>query len=248
MANETERALGLGATLLCIVVSASALQSETPTRLELLPADFCETLFDLEEPHFGSKEPVYQFLEMEFEGRTQALKLPRNYLEDGWDFNQGYTVPSHGFRVDMQGFSPIYSRDRRKFWDEYGYRDTSFIIGDIDTLARVLEIAVDVWQPRPEVFGGLTEKYRDDLGLTLIEAVNPPIQHKEVYYNSNRAAPSDVLQCGRVGDGVLQSCQHYFELDGINVDASYDREYLPQWKTIKSNISTFVGCLINFED
>ncbi|MEP5374325.1 MAG: hypothetical protein ABJQ14_00800, partial [Hyphomicrobiales bacterium] len=214
----------------------------------LLPATFCDTLFDLDTPVFGSMEPVNQFLVMESEYETLPITLPRNYLEDMWDFNEGYSVPSHAFRVDIDTFEPIRSRDLKAFFDKNGQRSLDILIDDNWGLRKVLDTAIRWDLQSYEMFGGLTEVYDPKLGLTRIEPVEPFPRHKILFTNRVKHRPLiDVFSCRRPGDGVNQSCRHQFRVHDVDVYARYDDQHLPSWQIIKANVTTFLGCMLNFE-
>lgn len=214
-----------------------------------LPDDFCDALFTLEEPVFGSMKPVKQFLDMELEGLTLPIKLPRNYLEDMWDFNEGYTVPSHAFRVDIDTFDPIKTRDLKAFLDEHGQRSLNILISDVISLSKVLETAILLDLQNHELFGGLIEQYEPELGLTRIEPADPHPNHTIIFTaKSVDGEITDVLSCRRPGDGVNQRCRHNFRVHNVDVNAGYDDEHLPSWQIIKSNVATFLGCMLSIEE
>ena len=233
--------------LIALACPASAQEESTPP--PVLPEDFCVELFDLEEPIFGSMEPVQQFLDMELEGKTLPIKLPRGYLEDMWDFTEGYTVPSHAFRVDIDTFDPIKSRDLRAFLDEHGQRSLNILINDVVDLPEVLKIAEDSGLRSAELFGGITKAYDSILDLTRIETKTPHPSHRILFIAETAGGTlTDVFSCRRPGDGVNQSCRHYFRTYGVDVYTRYDDQHLPSWQIIKSNVTTFLGCMLNNEE
>lgn len=232
------------------MVFAGATIAEHPAKLDPLPENFCTQLFELDEPIWHSTEPVQQFLRMETEGKTLPIKLPRNYLEDRWDFNEGYTVVSHGFQVDLQGFAPVYDRDRRALWDTHGRRDVGIVISDVVvSLSEIFTIGLRIDYLKVEEFGGLVEHYDEELDLTRVEPRRPHPKHRIWYkLQSEGGEFTDAIQCRRPGDGVQQSCRHHYRTQDVDVTAVFAAEYLSQWKLIKSNISTFLGCMLAEED
>ncbi|SPH22358.1 hypothetical protein ASD8599_03101 [Ascidiaceihabitans donghaensis] len=210
-----------------------------------LPEDFCDHLFDLKENVWGSKAPVNQFLRMEMEGKTLPIKLPRNYLEEGWDFNEGYTVPSHGFRVDMDNFAPIHSRDLRAFWDKRGQRHLSIVVADTTDLPQILQSLTRNRFPKPELHGGLTRNYIANLDLVRTEPARPVVMHSIMYsgYDASNTV-TDVFRCSREGYGVNQTCSHYFRAHAVDVNTRFNGSHLSEWKTIKANVTQFLGCML----
>ncbi|MEP4927271.1 MAG: hypothetical protein ABJT31_05795 [Hyphomicrobiales bacterium] len=210
-----------------------------------LPEDFCDHLFDLKENVWGSKAPVNQFPRMEMEGKTLPIKLPRNYLEERWDFNEGYTVPSHGFRVDMDSFAPIYSRDLRAFWDKRGLRHLNILLGNRVELPQVLESKIKIRFPKPEQFGGIRQDYIPNLDLVRIEPAKPHPTHFVLFSGYEISdVLTDVFSCNREGDGARQVCQHSFRARGVDIQTSYNGVHLSEWKTIKANVTQFLGCML----
>lgn len=196
---------------------------------------------------------IEQTLIMDLEGREIALRIPRVFLEDVWDQRPGFKDTAQLFRVEIGSFTPVSRpetgrRNKRRIWN---WMD--FLITDWVPLDRIAVLSAE---SRSSVIGGNSARDLDSyapapgpFGLAEIRSDAPqptPSYRTNTYiFRSEDDTLSAVLSCNVPGPGSVMHpiCLHWFRAAGMDVQLTYRRTELPNWRALQDDVTAFLGCL-----
>lgn len=196
---------------------------------------------------------ISQSLIMQLEDRAVPLRVPKQFFEDFWDQRDGFADTAQLFRVEIGTFFPVSRaetgrRNRQDIWNWM-----TFLIGDKLPLE---DLAVLSAESRSGVFGGNQDRILDSYKLlagpfSLAEIRSdglpptPPFRTNTYIARLDDGTLSAVLSCNAQGSVAFPGCLHWFRAAGMDVQLSYRRVELPNWRALQHDVTTFLTCAIN---
>ncbi len=195
-------------------------------------------------------EYVSQFLVMDLEGGNVPLRIPIQFLEDFWDHKQGFADTAQLFRVEIGTFQPVSRKESGRRNKEGIWNWITFVVKDVLPLERLAVLSAESWSA---VIGGdqarRLESYAPSpgpFGLAEIRSDAPQptsdFRTNTFIAQSNDGVLAAVLSCNALGSFPFPGCQHWFRAAGMDVELSYRRTELPNWKALQEDVTTFLIC------
>ncbi len=110
---------------------------------------------------FGGNEDVVTFyIDMDLEGGEVEMRVPKIFLEDRFDHEDGVRHGSQLFRVMIDNFLPVTRRQTSEFnkagtWERGKPRYMWFLVGDYVDLEKTAELYLKWMSPSSPVNGGV---------------------------------------------------------------------------------------------
>ena len=241
-------ALATTSAAFALLLSTAACAELSPTAPSPLPATRAPCAAFTPEADY-----IEQTLIMDLEGREIALRIPRVFLEDVWDQRPGFKDTAQLFRVEIGSFTPVSRpetgrRNKRRIWN---WMD--FLITDWVPLDRIAVLSAE---SRSSVIGGNSARDLDSyapapgpFGLAEIRSdapqPTPSFRTNTYVFRSEDDTLSAVLSCNVPGSVMHPICLHWFRAAGMDVQLTYRRTELPNWRALQDDVTAFAGCLTN---
>ncbi len=198
------------------------------------------------------EEMIDFFIGMEHEERLVPIRVPKRYLEDRFDHEEGAVHGAQLFRIEVPTFEPITRRETgRRNAAGLPWNWMNFIIKDQLPLDHTLGLRLalpisvdDIGKPRS------VPDFRDFPNLTgphgLTSVVAPDRLGGEdlfVHYDDEQNLAGWML-CSVRGLNHTQNerCYHTTRLSEMDVGISFRRTELSNWNIIYQNVAQFLTC------
>ena len=239
----------------CILISlspAKAEESSVPDERNKQPPSVIDLSLD---PcrYFTSDEPMVGFfIAMELEERRVPMRVPKRYLEDRFDHEEGAEHGTQLFSIEVPTFEPITRPETgRRNAAKLPWNWMHFVVTDqlpVDkTIGHKLRLPIsleDIGKPRT------TPDWRDfphapaPYGLTRVVAPDRLGGEDLFVHLDEEGGLAGWMHCSvpglnRVRNGL---CVHTTRLSGMDVLMSFRRTELPNWKIIHDNVAQFLTC------
>lgn len=229
--------------------------SQKPDRNLQPPSEIDPTLDPCR--HFTSDEPMVGFfIGMEHEDRLVPMRVPKRYLEDRFDHQEGAVHGAQLFRIEVPTFEPITRAETgRRNAANLPWDWMNFIVKDqlpLDQTAglQLLTLGLPFGDPRrieerlnpphPRDFPSEKGPY----GLTRVIAPDR-LEGEDlfVHYNADGNL-AGWMRCSVKGVGSTRNagCDHTTRLSTMDVSIGYLRTELPNWEVIYDNVAKFLTC------
>ncbi|WP_019953477.1 hypothetical protein [Yoonia vestfoldensis] len=192
------------------------------------------------------------FIEMQQEERLVPMRVPKRYLEDRFDHEEGVKHGTQLFRIEVPTFEPVTRAEtgRRNAaalpWDWMDFAVTDQLPMH-HTVGLTLDLPItieDIGKPRPIPDVNDFPSEPGPNGLTRVVA--PERLGGEdlfVHYDDEQQLAGWML-CGVSGVNFTLNagCSHTTRLSGMDVRMSFLRTELPNWHIIYQNVARFLTC------
>lgn len=188
------------------------------------------------------------FIDMDLEGGEVQMRVPKIFLEDRWDHQDGVRHGSQLFSMMIDNFLPVTRRQTGEFnkartWEPGHQAYMHFLVGDYVDLNKLtvfsLERMVAPSQKHP-ITEYQTEPF--DYGLTKFIPFEGELQ-KDVFASySEEGEINALVQCSAVGTVPYPGCQQFFRSNRMDVHLSFRRPYLAKWEQMQSDVDRFLSC------
>lgn len=186
---------------------------------------------------------------MQLEKREINIRVPRGYFEDPWDLVNGFRDTSQLFRVEIDSFLPVSrqeagKRNKRGIWNWM-----TFLVGDTVSLSEIARQRADIFNSeRPKI-----ESYAvrpSDFGLTWVETKDSSLSRSPrndlflSYGSPERMEIETIIQCTSPKDKTSPHpiCSQFFRSSGMDVELTYPRSELENWKQLQDDVAHFLSC------
>jgi hypothetical protein len=198
------------------------------------------------------------FIGMEHEERLVPMRVPKRYLEDRFDHEDGAVHGAQLFRIEVPTFEPVTRGEtgRRNAaglpWDWMNFlvndqlpldytvgvvhlRTPNLPFGDPQRMEERLQ------PPHPRDFPSEPGPY----GLTRVVAPDR-LEGTDlfVHYDADGGDLAGYLHCTvrGVGNTLNPGCTHQTRLSEMDVRLNFRRTELPNWNIIYDNVAQFLTC------
>ncbi len=186
------------------------------------------------------------FIDMDLEGGEVQMQVPKIFLDDRWDHQDGVRHGSQLFRMMIDNFLPITRRQTGEFnkartWEPGHQAYMHFLVGDYVDLNKQAEFSLErLVAPSHErpITDYQTEPF--DNGLTRFIPFEGELQKDLFASDSEEGEINAVIQCSAVGTVRYPACQQFFRSNGMDVRLTFPRPYLPKWEQMQSDVDRFL--------
>lgn len=188
------------------------------------------------------EELIQQYLEMDLEGRTVPLMVPKRFTEDAADRVQGAIHGAQLFAMDTTTFEPVTRRETGDRMRQGRIEYLRLLLSDIIDLDRLLRAKFKGFNPTEhDAYTKGFEFKPHESGLDLVVGENAPID-KAIFYLGPKDSPVLVAQCSK-RNTKFQLCALFFETHGLEVKMTIDKREFARWKEIKAGVDRFLACI-----
>lgn len=199
----------------------------------------------------GNDDVVTFFIDMDLEGGEVEMRVPKVFLEDPHDHQDGVCHGSQLFRVMIDNFLPMTRRQTSEFnragtWERGKPRYTWFVVGDILDLDRIAALSLKRMLPKtPERPISDYEFVPFDHGLLKAVPSDGEVQKDVFLAYSNEGDLSSVLTCSADGTVTYPFCTHFFRSSEMDVQLNFAKPYLSEWQKMRNDVDRFFSCATN---
>lgn len=217
--------------------------------LNMPPSDPCQ--------FFGGENAMVEwFIEMDLENKLIPMRVPKIYLEDKPDHEEGVHHTAQLFAFMINNFLPVTRPQtsaihRAQPDNAHARQYGTFLVGDYIELREIISFKISRMRGRYDEMRPMEDAptVQGPYGLT---KVLPPEGYLErnVYFElSGAGEPTTVIACSTQNAHIrYPSCEMRFRASEVDVDVSFKAPYLPRWATIKQDVERFLTCATDFDD
>lgn len=190
-------------------------------------------------------EYVNFFLEMRLEEKTIPMSVPKIFLEDKFDQQNGAKHAAQLFRVTVDSFEPVTRRETSKLNRQGIHNWMTFIVSDRIEMIDLASVALSSaeWGLPKEPFISY-QLVPSDFGLLrALPKGNEPVE--TVYFFLEAGGnPETIISCDIQESFLYHNCTQQFRTLNMDVSVDYRIEQFPNWRSIQSKIDSFLGCAV----
>jgi hypothetical protein len=207
--------------------------------------------------HFATGvERIDFFIDMPLEQRLVPLSVPKNYLEDRWDHQNGAEHTAQLFRVFIDTFEPVTRQETGRLNREGVRNWMTFLIHDSVDYKSLASIHLRQADPGAEsrdsasLFSELENYEFEKSSYDLLRAIprGPDPQRDFFVTLGGGDVPNTIISCSKPREVGFAGCKHFARLNSLDASISYRRTELSNWQTIQDNVSEFLGCAVEFHN
>lgn len=205
---------------------------------------------------FGGKNAMVEwFIEMELENKLIPMRVPKIYLEDRPDHEEGVHHTAQLFAFMIDNFLPVTRPQtsaihRAQPDNAHARQYATFLVGDYIELREIISFNISRMRGLYDEMRPMEDAptVQGPYGLT---KVVPPEGYLErnVYFDLNDAGePTTAIDCHTKNEvSRFPSCTMRFRASDVDLNVTFHAPYLPRWATIKRDVERFLTCATNFD-
>ncbi|MEM9046635.1 MAG: hypothetical protein AAGC81_18295 [Pseudomonadota bacterium] len=197
---------------------------------------------------FATEDDFVGFnLDLQLEGITIPLRVPKIYMEDRWKQKEGVTSTAFLFRVGIGDFDPVTRAETSRRIKQRVDNWMNFLLNDLLPMERLVLNRLRSeyrWTPKK---GEEIPREPSRYGLFHIP---PPVFardiSREILVDQPTGTPNTLLRCSLpVPKYANPQCSMIFEQDRITVLMGFSRPELPNWRQHRDRVARFLSCAIS---
>ncbi|MDX8348968.1 hypothetical protein SLH49_13360 [Cognatiyoonia sp. IB215446] len=190
-------------------------------------------------------EFVTQTLYMPLEDVRHTLTIPEVYFEDAFDRVDGSEHRAQLFRVMIDDFTPVTRRDTAKLIKSPQPNYFDFVLQDVIALPHSLRVAAESMATGDGRDMSAYKEERTDFGLLALLPRSGQERFREVFVAREESGELiAVFNCSNNPTFVNQGCNQSFRSNGVDVQMTYRRIHLDNWRELQDSVSDFLFCAL----
>jgi hypothetical protein len=185
---------------------------------------------------------------MQLEHREVKMRVPIDYFEDRWDRKDGFRDTAQLFRVEIGSFLPV-TRPQTAERNKKGIRNWfTFLVSDYIPMDKLAPLQAELSIRGGDYDRPLADYERMPGPFGLQEIRSPSVQSKHkfdknIYLDFDvNGKLTTVLNCRAPGTVLVPGCDQFFEAAGLDVEMSFRRTELVNWKRLQTDVTRFLTC------
>ncbi|WP_298907540.1 hypothetical protein [uncultured Aliiroseovarius sp.] len=213
------------------------------------PSDPCQ--------FFGGENAMVEwFIEMDLENKLIPMRVPKIYLEDKPDHEEGEHHTAQLFAFMIDNFLPVTRPQtaaihRAQPDNAHARQYVTFLVGDYIELREIVSLMISMMGGRFDERRPM-EEFPVTPGTYGLTKVVPPQGYldQNVYFElDNTDEPATAIACSTQNEHIRDpSCDMHFRASEVDVNVNFQLPYLPRWAAIKQDVERFLTCATNFDD
>ncbi|MCK0139922.1 hypothetical protein [Aliiroseovarius sp. F47248L] len=212
------------------------------------PSDPCQ--------FFGGENAMVEwFIEMDLENKLIPMRVPKIYLEDKPDHEEGVHHTAQLFRIILDNFLPVTRSQtsaihRAQPDNAHARQYGRLLVGDYIELREIISLMISMMGGRFDERRPM-EEFPVTPGPYGLTKVLPPAGNLErnVYFRTGSDGnPVTAIEC-HIKNEVSRypTCNMRFRASEVDVNVGFHVPYLPRWAAIKQDVERFLSCATDFE-
>ena len=212
------------------------------------PSDPCQ--------FFGGENAMVEwFIEMDLENELIPMRVPKIYLEDRPDHEEGVHHTAQLFRIILDNFLPVTRSQtsaihRAQPDNAHARQYGRLLVGDYIELREIISLMISMMGGRFDERRPLEEFPTTQIPYGLTKVVPPQgYLDQNVYFDLDESnQPRTAIACSTQNERIrYPNCNMRFRASELDVKVNFQLPYLPRWAAIKQDVERFLSCATEFE-